>query len=680
MWPKILLTIIAVFLSSSVSAQMGQFFNPDKQLSSSFVTQVYIDSEGFLWASTRDGINRYDGYQFRVIRRENDSNRALASNYVNTLLQDRNGLFYFGMYGALQTWDGRNFYNVTMTDLKGQKGSCYATCFLERANGDVLAGTSGLGVMKFIDKSHAQQMGGELADLHTINSMIEDKKGRLWLVTDSKGLLCYDGNKVRRYLADRTELQFFGLCEDHDGVIYVGTTNSGVFRLQGTDFVHIEGTNNHSVSSLFCDHFGSIIIGYDGQGVAIYEPASNHVLDNPFFSMEVNLSKSKICSITEDKSGNLWFGLLQKGLYRQPIAFKGFNYMGYKMGDQNLIGSACVISTLVDRQGRVWIGTDKDGLYSFNNQGSLLKHYLSGIPSTVMSLTEDINGHIWVGSYGDGFGWIDPSTQQFHPVVYPDDKNFIVMDMECDALGHLWLASFKHGLICMDTKGNILKKYSMQEGAETDRKMNSITNNYVSQVNISPDGKRIYAATSMGLCCLDIESDSWVKAFGTNCPNYSQPVRVAREYGGHIWVGTNNGLYCYSLDGKVLKHFDTKNGLPDNGVGTIERHPNGRLWLGTNHGLACLDPKTGLFQNYFADDGLQSNEFSDGASNISTDGILYFGGTGGITWFRPLNSTTMTIPSRCSSLPLPTRTPNTYLIYIVSTANPLSASTQASTY
>ena len=635
MWPKILLTIIAVFLSSSASAQMGQFFNPDKQLSSSFVTQVYIDSEGFLWASTRDGINRYDGYQFRVIRRENDSNRALASNYVNSLLQDRNGLFYFGMYGALQTWDGRNFYNVTMTDLKGQKGSCYATCFLERANGDVLAGTSGLGVMKFIDKSHAQQMGGELADLHTINSMIEDKKGRLWLVTDSKGLLCYDGNKVRRYLADRTELQFFGLCEDHDGVIYVGTTNSGVFRLQGTDFVHIEGTNNHSVSSLFCDHFGSIIIGYDGQGVAIYEPASNHVLDNPFFSMEVNLSKSKVCSITEDKSGNLWFGLLQKGLYRQPIAFKGFNYMGYKMGDQNLIGSACVISTLVDRQGRVWIGTDKDGLYSFNNQGSLLKHYLGGIPSTVMSLTEDINGHIWVGSYGDGFGWIDPSTQQFHPVVYPDDKNFIVMDMECDAQGQLWLASFKHGLICMDTKGNVLKKYSMQEGADTDRKMNSITNNYVSQVNISPDGKRIYAATSMGLCCLDIESDSWVKAFGTNCPNYSQPVRIAREYGGYIWVGTNNGLYCYSLDGKVLKHFNTKNGLPDNGVGSIERHPNGRLWLGTNHGLACLDPKTGLFQNYFADDGLQSNEFSDGASTISTDGILYFGGTGGITWFRP---------------------------------------------
>ena len=422
-------------------------------------------------------------------------------------------------------------------------------------------------------------------------------------------------------------------------MIYAGTTNSGVFRLQGSDFVHIEGTNGHSVSSLFCDHFGNVIIGYDGQGIAIYEPQSNHLLDNPFFSMEVNLSKSKVCSIAEDKSGNLWFGMIQKGIFKQPISFRGFNYMGYKMGDRNLIGSACVVSTLVDRQGRVWIGTDKDGLYSFDNQNRLLKHYEKGIPSTVMSITEDNDGHIWIGSYGDGFGWIDPATQQYHPVNYPEDKYLIVMDMECDRQGRLWLATMKYGLLCMDSKGNFLKKYMLKEGAENDRKINSITNNYASQVNVSPDGKRVYVSTSMGFCCLDIESESWVKTFGTNCPNFSQPVRIAREYDGKIWVGTNNGLYCYSLEGKVLKHYSLGSGLPDNGVGAIERHPSGKLWIGTSHGLSCLDPKTGLFQNYFADDGLQSNEFGDGASSISANGVMYFGGTGGITWFRPQDIT-----------------------------------------
>ena len=181
--------------------------------------------------------------------------------------------------------------------------------------------------MRFTDKTHARQMGGALASLHTINSMIEDRKGRLWIVTDETGLLSYDGTKMKRYLTDRTDLNLLGLCEDLNGVIYVGTSNAGVYRLQGSDFVHIEDTKSHGVSSLHCDHFGNIIIGYNGQGIAIFEPQNNRIIDNPFFSMEVDLSKTKVYSIAEDKMGNLWFGLLQKGIYKQPIAFRGFNYI-----------------------------------------------------------------------------------------------------------------------------------------------------------------------------------------------------------------------------------------------------------------------------------------------------------------------------------------------------------------
>ena len=187
----------------------------------------------------------------------------------------------------------------------------------------------------------------------------------------------------------------------------------------------------------------------------------------------------------------------------------------------------------------------------------------------------------------------------------------------------------------MDSQGNVIKKYVMKEGADNDKQINSIINNYISQVSLSPDGKRLYVATSMGLCCLDIERENWINTFGVNCPNYGQPVRVAREYDGYIWVGTNEGLYCYDMKGKVLKQYDREQGLADNGVSTLERHPNGMLWIGTNHGLSCLNPRTGLFQNYFADDGLQGNEFGDGASYISDNGILIFGGTGGITWFKP---------------------------------------------
>ena len=166
-----------------VHAQMGKFFTTDNhQLSSSFVSQVYLDQDGFLWITTRNGINRYDGYQFRVFKKENETDKTLESNYVNCMIQDRRGLFYFGMYGALQTWDGEEFHRVTLLDHQGKNNYGYATCFLERANGDLLVGSSGLGVMQITDKQTARQLGGAFADLHTVNSLFEDKQGRLWMV------------------------------------------------------------------------------------------------------------------------------------------------------------------------------------------------------------------------------------------------------------------------------------------------------------------------------------------------------------------------------------------------------------------------------------------------------------------------------------------------------------------
>ena len=619
-------------------AQMGKFFTTDNhQLSSSFVSQVYLDQDGFLWITTRNGINRYDGYQFRVFKQENETDKTLASNYVNCMIQDRHGLFYFGMYGALQTWDGEQFHNVTLLDHQGKNNYGYATCFLERANGDLLVGSSGLGVMQITDKQMARQLGGVFADLHTVNSLLEDKQGRLWMVSEEKGLLCYDGKKLGRYLTDRKELILGQLCSDHDGNIYVAT-NDGLYRQQGNDFVHVTATGTKEVSSIYCDRYNCIIIGYDGKGIAIYDPRKNTLTDNPFFSQEVDLSKSKVYSITEDHSGNLWFGLLQKGLYRQPIAFNGFEYMGFKLGSgRNNIGSACVVSVLIDSRNRTWVGTDKDGIYIISPDGTLVRHLQDGYPSTVMTLAEGRDGRIWIGSYGAGGGSIDPNTFQYRRIDYPADDHLIIMDIEVDHEGRLWLATMRHGVVCYNPADGKIRTYEMAEGASNDRRINSITNNFISQVSVSPDGARLYVATSMGVCCLDIASGSWTKTFGVNCLNYSVPIRVAREYDGRLWYGTSSGLYCYDLKTKQTSAYTTADGLPDNAVGSIERDRQGLLWLTTDHGLCVFDPNKGVQMNYFADDGLQSNEFSDGTSCIAADGTILVGGTGGITWFKPEN-------------------------------------------
>ena len=92
---------------------MGKSFDADKQMSSSFTTQVFQDRDGFIWIATRNGLNRYDGYQFRILKHDSRQKNGLASNYVNCMMQDRHGLYYIGMYGALQTYDGYRFRNIT---------------------------------------------------------------------------------------------------------------------------------------------------------------------------------------------------------------------------------------------------------------------------------------------------------------------------------------------------------------------------------------------------------------------------------------------------------------------------------------------------------------------------------------------------------------------------------------
>ena len=209
------------------------------------------------------------------------------------------------------------------------------------------------------------------------------------------------------------------------------------------------------------------------------------------------------------------------------------------------------------------------------------------------------------------------------------------MDIVQDTKGRLWAATMRHGVLCYDPHGGHITTYELKSGADKDRKINSIVNNYISQVSLSPDGKRLYAATSMGICCLEIASGSWTNTFGVNCPNYSVPVRIAREYDGRLWYGTNEGLYAYDLASKKTTHYTTAEGLSDNGVSSIERDLDGKLWIGSDHGLSSFDPSTGKWQNYFSDNGLQSNEFSDGASFVTPNGTIIMGGTGGVTWFKP---------------------------------------------
>ena len=637
---RLLLTLLLLLSVQTIYAQTGKLFDTGKQLSSSFINQVYLDSDGFLWAATRNGLNKYDGYQFQNIMKEQERYKSMATNYVNCIIQDKSGLFYLGMYGAFQTFDGNTFRNIEVKDLEGKTVPCYITSLLLRKNGEILAGTSGHGLLKVIDRQHAQQQNSVLRNINTVNDIAEDTQGHIWIATDNEGLIEYDGKTAKKYFtSDEQRNTIIRIGLDKEGNIYVGTSKHGAYirHAKGGEFQHIDVTGNRHVSAIHCNNAGKMMMGFDGQGVGVFDPKTGKIEDNPFYSREVDLSKSKVHSMIEDHNGNVWLGLMQKGIFMQPKEISAFRYMGYKLGMRNVIGQACVISTYIDSRGRCWVGTDKDGVYCLDYHQQPIKHLKENFPASVLNIIEDKNGRIWVGSYGEGFGYIDADAKAYHKFPqFPSSSGFGFVS---SSNGEIWVATMGQGLLRIDPSTNLVKAYTMDSRASSDSNINSIANDYISKISISEDGKRIYLATTMGVCCLDIEKESWTSFFGKNCLNYGTPIRTVKEHNGVLWIGTYDGLDKYDIQQKKLKRYTIDNGIVDNGIASIEFDQKGRVWLGTDHGLCCLDPKTDITQNFFTDNGLQSNEFSDGASCTVYRGdnsdVMLFGGVGGITWFHP---------------------------------------------
>ena len=633
---RFLLASLCFLSNLCVIAQTGRHFDADKQMSSSFTTQVYQDHDGFIWVATRNGLNRYDGYQFRIIKKEYPGNDGMASNYVNCMMQDRRGVFYIGMYGAFQTYDGEKFQNIKVIDLKGNTQPGYITCLLERKNGDILAGTSGHGLLKMTEAHTAKQIGGPLKNIQTVNRVKEDSRQRLWIATEHHGLICYDGKNTKVYFKQSgQDGMVLDVCESKDGHIYIATAQAGLFRMDGETPVHIDATGNKHISTLYVCKDGRIPLGYDGSGMAIYDPQHNTLTDNPFYSRDVDLSSAKVYSICEDSNENLWLGLLQKGIYMHPAKTTGFSYMGYKLGTRNTLGTASVTSVLISSNGLRWIGTDKDGLYCMTQDGRVIKHFKENFPSTILGITEDLQGNVWIGSFREGCGKINTKTLTYTPYSLPQGNSISIFDLESDRKGYIWLGTMGQGLLRVTPGTDEVKAYTMDERAGEDRRINSLTNNYISQLALSPDNKRIYVATSMGVCAMDLNTENWLSTFNNNCPNYGTPTRIAREYDGILYIGTNDGLICYDLKTRKTYRHTIESGLGNNGISSIEQDDQGRLWISTDHGLCCYDTKTKKTSNYFVDNGLQGNEFSDGASCKNEDGYLIFGGLGGVTWFNP---------------------------------------------
>lgn len=636
---QLIITMMICLFSIQAWAQSGKLFNTDNQLSSNFATQVFQDKSGFIWIATRNGLNTYDGYHITVIKKDMSNFLGLNSNYINSIAQDEKEHILLGTNNSLLEFTGSEFLKIPMLDSKGGELATYVKQVYPLKNKDVAVATSGYGIMlKKQDEQKCHAMKGEVEKLKYILKLLEDKRGRLWIITEDGKLYRKETNgKVTSHFAGTEGVGAQDILQDAMGNIYLASKNQGVYLLRAGSnvFTRISSIGNLPIENIYISRNNKLYIGCDGLGIYVYDPQTGFLQDNPLFSRLVNLAKSKITSIIEDNQGNIWVSMLQKGVFMQRNIQNDFNYMGFRLGNLNVIGENCVTSLSINQGNQVWVGTDKDGLYLFNiATRSVEGHFLN--QSTVLTLCKDQQGRTWVGTYTDGLGYMD-AAGSFHPVDLGISKSVGIFDIKQDPQGNIWIATMGEGLFCLQKDGS-RRNYKAKYGADNNLKVNSLPNDYLVKMALSKDGNHVYVATSVGLACLDRKRNSWVSTFkGINCLNknsFSHCVFVDSK--DHVWYGTEDGAFCFDFrKGIKPKLYTTANGLTDNSVASITEDYQGNIWLGTIKGLNKLAFKSGTITKFYAESGLQSNEFSDASVCTTQDRkTILMGGSGGLNWFQ----------------------------------------------
>lgn len=636
---QLIITMMICLFSIQAWAQSGKLFNTDNQLSSNFATQVFQDKSGFIWIATRNGLNTYDGYHITVIKKDMSNFLGLNSNYINSIAQDEKEHILLGTNNSLLEFTGSEFLKIPMLDSKGEELATYVKQVYPLKNKDVAVATSGYGIMlKKQDEQKCHAMKGEVEKLKYILKLLEDKRGRLWIITEDGKLYRKETNgKVTSHFAGTEGVGAQDILQDALGNIYLASKNQGVYLLRAGSnvFTRISSIGNLPIENIYISRNNKLYIGCDGLGIYVYDPQTGFLQDNPLFSRLVNLAKSKITSIIEDNQGNIWVSMLQKGVFMQRNIQNDFNYMGFRLGNRNVIGENCVTSLSINQGNQVWVGTDKDGLYLFNiATRSVEGHFLN--QNTVLTLCKDQQGRTWVGTYTDGLGYMD-AAGSFHPVDLGISKSVGIFDIKQDPQGNIWIATMGEGLFCLQKDGS-RRNYKAKYGADNNIKVNSLPNDYLIKMALSKDGSHVYIATSVGLACLDRKRNSWVSTFkGINCLNknsFSHCVFVDSK--DHVWYGTEDGAFCFDFrKGIKPKLYTTANGLTDNCVASITEDYQGNIWLGTIKGLNKLALKSGTITKFYAESGLQSNEFSDASVCTTQDGkTILMGGSGGLNWFQ----------------------------------------------
>jgi signal transduction histidine kinase/ligand-binding sensor domain-containing protein/DNA-binding response OmpR family regulator len=621
-------------------------------LCSNTVWSISQDDKGFMWFGTKNGLNRFDGYQFKSYQFNKEDKHSIGNNFIHTICKYDSKNYWIG------TEDG-----IYILNLENEKFTHFP-----------------------------------LAENNLVFDIFRDSKGIMWIATKNNGLYGYQptDKKTMHFTAEAHNPNTISLnqvrkiAEDGLGRIWIGTFGEGVDVLDPASmkFTHYkmevkEGNlNSNKIISIYKDLQGNMWTGtlgglnvwvnntdsfktYRKGGVgslndnivrAIYQPSPDKLyvgtekglnvlsIENQTFTAYTNktndphsISDNAIYSIYPDKEGGIWLGTFFGGL--NYFAKKGSNFeLYYATGEKNSLSGNAVSCFLEDKPGYFWIGTENAGLNYFDSHTKTFKTYPFNSSQQPLSyhnihcLFKDDKQNIWIGTFSAGLNIYSPSTGRVKKYQHnPLDSNSIssnnIYSIYKDKDGAIWVGTTE-GLNVYDPQKDCFHRIY-----EMDLQQTLLYNIY------EDDNNNIWFITyDNGLIGKNKKTNKWVKYSVNGEPNSissNKIISVFDDHAGNLWLGTEGGgLNCFNINNKTFKVFNEQHGVSPIVYGILQ-DDKGELWLSSNNGIIKFSPRTQNTRRYTNLDNLQSNQFNYNAALKASDGKMYFGGINGFNAFYP---------------------------------------------
>lgn len=618
---------ILFFVLSTKAEQQDYYFRQislEQGLSQSRVQCIYRDHLGVIWIGTKWGLNSYDQSELKSYFHDREQPNSLPDNFIRFITEDRLGDLY------VSTNKGIAIYNKAENQFQPLKynGKPFnAWSYLQIGDNFLFGGEETLYQYNLTDKSITTIFpdidGDKLKCINRIFQWSPDV-----LITSSKkdGLWMYDLIKKKMYRCPFVkEREINTIFVDSQNRLWVSFYGKGIacYSKEGKRLFSLSTKNsglNNDIIFDFLEKDNQLWIATDGGGINILDFQTmkfshlKHISDD-----EQSLPNNSIYRLYKDQMDNIWIGSIHGGLFAIKKVFIK-TYKDVPLNNPNGVSERTVVSIFEDKDTLLWIGTDGGGINSFDQKTNTFHHYPTTYGEKVTSITDFSENELLLSCFNKGVFTFNKRTAQMQPFPIINDS---ISKREFSSGDLVNLYATKDNIYILGAKVYIYNKHTRQTSILYAPQID--IQRQIAMQAIYSDDTHLYLMGTNNLFKLNFKTNELSSL--VNMKEGDDFTSACRDDKGNFWIGSNFGLLFYNKQTGKTEKIHTN---LFNSVSSLAYDKKGKVWIGAQNMFFAYIINEKRFVILDESDGVPSNELIFTPIPALRTPNLYMGGTMGL--------------------------------------------------